>query len=147
MNQPPSQPNRAWRWYKTADGKSLVKAEFLSLPRDVQAEIVAVMKRKRLDECFANEDRGITDYPLRELRINLDGNAYRLLYAAVAPHHEILLAVAVVPKKAEKLKKSVLKTAAGRLHDWENRGVEGARQRAAKKAPSRRERLRNKPRP
>lgn len=140
-------PHRDWRLYKTADGKKLVKAELLSLPVDVQAAIADAMKRKSADRCFANEDKDIKDYPLRELRTNLDGNTYRVLYAAIAPHHEILLAVAVVPKKAEKLKKAVLKNAVERLRDWEKRGAENARRRDAEQTPSRRERLRKKRRP
>jgi phage-related protein len=147
MNQPTPQPRRKWRWYKTADGKNLVEAELVSLPRDVQTAIVAAMKRKSADECFPNEDKDIRDYPIRELRISLDGNAYRVLYAPVAPHHEILLAVAVVPKKAQKLKKAVLKNASERLRDWESRGSEGVRRRSEGKLPSRRERARKKPRP
>ncbi len=146
MLHEPSRRKQRFRFYRGADGSQTVRAELLKLPVDAQAALAELMDRKERDECFGDEDKAIQDYPLRELRLALSGNAYRVLYAPTAPHHEILLAVAVVEKKASKLPRSTLKTAARRLRDWEARGGDRSDLRKRTGAPSRREQKRKKPR-
>lgn len=109
------------RFYRTASGNEVVADEIRALGTEVRAEVLRTIRRRARHEHFDREDEMIRDR-ISALRITHQGAEYRVLYALVGTHSEVLLAVRALNKQARRLPLPDLRLAQRRLADWEGRG-------------------------
>jgi phage-related protein len=125
----PSQPQRrhkkGWRFYTTATGRAIAREELDELRPDARAAVVEAIQRRRWGEQLHHEEEHLRGR-LHAIRVSYDGCNYRVFYASVGKHDEILLGLVVFEKKGQKVARTVLRTAEKRLEDWEARGVSGS---------------------
>jgi len=86
-----------------------------------EATVLEAVARVRRNEHFYYELEQI-DRQLKAVRVFLDGSTYRVLFASVGKHDEVLLGLHVIQKKDSKLPLQARRTAHRRLKDWERRG-------------------------
>lgn len=111
---------RRWRHYRTAGGRQIVRDELKALGVPARAALAAAMKRHLRGELMRHEEEHLGG-DLHALRVFLDGNTYRLLYAYQGKHDQVLLALHCIQKKDRKLPNQARRTAQKRLRDWRNR--------------------------
>lgn len=99
----------------------MVKDELADLGVHARAAVTEAMARRRRGEQFHYEDERI-DAELRAVRVFYDGCTYRLIYATVASHDQVLLGLHVLHKKDRRLPIRARRLAHKRLADWETRG-------------------------
>lgn len=114
-------PGKRWRHYTTADGNQVVRAELDALHVTVRAAVVEAMKRRQRGEQFPHEEERVGGR-LHAVRVTVEGNEYRVLYASVGAHDQVLLGLHVLAKKSQKLPRQAREKAERRLRDWEQRG-------------------------
>lgn len=110
-----------WRFYSTASGSETVKAELESLGTDVRAAVVDAMGRCTRQELRRGEVKQLRGR-IREIRVSLGGEIYRLVYAHVGEKDQVLLGLHAFHKKTQQTPNSVIDLATRRLKDWERRG-------------------------
>jgi phage-related protein len=115
-----SAPRKRWRFYRTDDGREIVRDELEALPRDARATLAEALKRRERGQQLRREEEHVRGR-VHAVRVTVDGQEYRALYATVAPHDEILLAVRVLAKTTRKLPKQEIDLAFQRLRTWEER--------------------------
>ena len=106
-----------WRLYANDQGRAIVKEELEALGRDASAEIAKAMKRMRTGDIRASDVKPVSG-DLYELRVALGNNPYRLLFARVGQHEQVLLGLHALYKNTQKLPKTAIQTANRRLSDW-----------------------------
>lgn len=111
---------KRWRWYRTRRGGEVVRRELADLPFDAMASVAEALRRKRDDRQFPYEDEQI-DADIRAIRVFHNGSTYRVLYAPVAQHDQVLLALHVITKRSRKLPVAARRLARKRLNDWTSR--------------------------
>jgi phage-related protein len=112
---------RRWRWYRTGNDREIVRDELKALGVSARAAVVAAMKRHQRGELMPYEEEHLGG-ELHAIRVFLDGNTYRLLYAYEGNHDQVLLALRCIQKKDRKLPKRSQALARKRLRDWRTRG-------------------------
>ena len=112
---------KKWRWYRTEAGRYLPKDELQALGPAAEAAVVEAVSRVRRGEHFHYELEQI-NRDLKAVRVFFDGSTYRLLFASVGAHDEVLLGLHVIQKKDARLPLQARRTAQRRLADWESRG-------------------------
>lgn len=80
------------------------------------------MKRRQREAHFPREDRHLTGR-IREVRVSFEGGAFRVLYATVGAHDQVLLGLHAFTKKTQKTPPAAIDKALRRLQDWEARGT------------------------
>lgn len=78
---------------------------------------MAAMKRHLRGELMAYEEEHLGD-ELHAIRVFLDGNTYRLLYAYEGKRDQVLLALHCIQKKDRKLPRRARDLARKRLRSW-----------------------------
>jgi phage-related protein len=117
---------RRFRFYSTAAKAPVVKEELLALGAAEAASLVSAMKRFERDESFSREVKSlgirVGSCLLHEIRVTLDGNEYRVIFAPVSKGGHIVLALTAIHKQQQQLPKRDLDRAKRRLKDWLERG-------------------------
>lgn len=109
------------RLYSTSTGNQIVKDEIKALgPGGV--ELISAAKRRSRGEQFSREDEQVRGR-IRAIRSTYDGDEYRLLYALVGKHDQVILGLHACGKKSKKLPQKTIKLAEKRLKDWEGNGL------------------------
>ena len=111
-----------WRFYRTANGRDIVREELETLGVHGRAAVVAAMKRVARNRHFPYEQEHIGG-ELCAVRIFLDGSTFRVLYARQGVHDHILLGLHVFQKKDRKLPIRARQLAERRLRDWRSRAT------------------------
>jgi phage-related protein len=117
---------RRFRFYSTAAKAPVVKEELLALGAAEAAALVSAMKRFERDESFSREVKSlgirVGSCLLHEIRVTLDGNEYRVIFAPVSKGGHIVSALTAIHKQQQQLPKRDLDRAKRRLKDWLERG-------------------------
>ncbi|WP_020578958.1 type II toxin-antitoxin system RelE/ParE family toxin [Actinopolymorpha alba] len=111
-----------WRFYRTTNGRDVVREELESLGVQARAAVAEAMKRVARREHFPYEQEHL-DGDLLAVRVFLDGCTYRMLYAREGARDHILLGLHVFQKKDRKLPPPARRLAERRLRDWRGRRV------------------------
>lgn len=93
---------RRWRYYRTGNDREIVRDELKALGVSARAAVVAAMKRHQRGELMPYEEEHLGG-ELHAIRVFLDGNTYRLLYAYEGSHDQVLLALHCIQKKDRKI--------------------------------------------
>jgi phage-related protein len=83
---------RRWRYYRTSLGRETVREELRALGLHARAAVTEAMKRHVRGELMRYEDEHLGG-DLRAIRVFLDGNTYRLLYAYEGKRDQVFLAL------------------------------------------------------
>lgn len=126
MTESAAPESKKVRFYRTAGGARLVEDELNALSAAARAEVMSAIGRRKRGEQFPREDEQV-EGRLRAIRSTFDGCEYRLLYAFVGTHDEVLLGLELVNKKTRKLSRATIRLARSRLGDWESRGTQSGR--------------------
>jgi phage-related protein len=110
-----------WRYYRTEAGRDIVGEELQALGSAAEGAVLDAMKRARARALLPYEQETI-DGELRALRVFLDGQTYRVLYAHEGKRDQVLLALHAMQKKDRKLPLKAKRLAEKRLRDWRQRG-------------------------
>lgn len=111
-----------WRFYKTANGRDVVREELVDLGVHALAAVAETMKRVARNEHFPYDQEHIAG-DLHAVRVFLSGCTYRILYAREGAQDHILLALHAFQKKDRKLPLTARRLAERRLRDWRSRGT------------------------
>lgn len=117
---------RRFRFYRTAHNKTVVKDELRALGFTAAAAVAEAMKRYERDESLGREVKSlgtrVRNHLLYELRVTLDGNEYRVIFAPVTRGGHVVLALTAFSKKQRQIAAADLDRAKSRLQDWLARG-------------------------
>jgi phage-related protein len=112
---------RRWRHFRTDRGRDVVREELKALSAPARAAVVAAMKRHLRGELLRYEEEHLGG-DLHAIRVFLDRNTYRVIYAYEASHDQVLLALHCLQKKDRKLPRQAHDLAKKRLKEWRLRG-------------------------
>lgn len=112
---------KRWRYYVTELGRPIVREEMAEFGQFAEAAILDALRRAKRGELMPYEHEHI-EGDLRAIRVFLDGDTYRVLYAEEGMHDQVLLALHAHMKKDRKLSVRTKQLAARRLRDWRMRG-------------------------
>ncbi len=118
----PGERRKQIRFYDTATGARVVHDEIGTFSREAQAEVLRALKDLARDRLFPRQIKHVKGSKLSYVRVTVDGNEFRVLFAPQGRFGHIILAVRAFSKKTEKIPPSELKLAEGRLADWQQRG-------------------------
>lgn len=113
------EPALGLRHFKSSTGRDLIADELRALGPHARAEVVNLMKRKQRRECLPREDSHVRG-DIRELRTTFEGVEYRVFYSQEGSHGEIVLALVVAVKKAQRISNAI-DLAEQRLASWRAR--------------------------
>lgn len=111
---------KQWRFYETDAGRKVAREELDALEPHGKAALAEAMRRYRSGEEFAHEVSSIGD-GLRELRVSVGNDPFRLIFAAQGRYSQVLLVVRVFYKNSRKLPKADRDLALDRLKAWKRR--------------------------
>ena len=111
---------RRWRHYETAVGRRPVK-EFLDSLADKDAAAVGVAMEEVQAEGLVSARH--LQGKIYEVRANGTQVIYRILFAPQGRRNHVLLTLAALRKKTQKMPPQTLRLAQRRLRDWEDRGA------------------------
>jgi phage-related protein len=111
---------RHWRHYRTEGGTRPVVEFWRALSDEAKAAIVVEMEKVRVEGLMrARHLRG----EIYEVRVSHDGNAYRVLFAALGRFSHILLALECFKKTTQQTPPAKIELAEQRLADWRRQGA------------------------
>jgi phage-related protein len=118
MSVPPPRVRRV-RLYKSANGREVVKQEFLALAEEGQAALHDLFTRFENGQARPKEVVAVGD-DLMEFRVRVGNNPYRAYFFADGPRYVIVLMC--VYKNQNKMGDDAMQTCKKRRASWQERG-------------------------
>jgi phage-related protein len=114
------------RFYFTKSKAQVFREELRALGPHAAASLADAMKRHSKGQSFAREvkplGRRVKKHLLHEIRVTVDSNEYRAIFAPVGRGGHVMLALTALHKQTKAIPKADLDRAEARLRDWLDRG-------------------------